>query len=309
MQEAAIKRFDCIKGKTAVAGLALSPDGEHLAVCLDGAAVVVVISSCEVLHRLNKYSIEAIAYSPDGKRLVAASRDGNVRIFDVASGAALADMPTGRGGYHTIAWSPDGRVVAAGHYEPQVGLFDAASGEELRLLDPEVFDDEGRTSVFFSRAGDVLASTGYNGVFLWSLQDALAEEKRVTRRRIGLRSYTHFLDASFSPDNGRLAALAETEGTSVLHFWNIKSGKKLGRIKLPNFSSRLAWSPDNRFVAVAETDGEGVSLWSPETFKPVEITLPDAASYDVNALAIDQAGKMIIAGTAAGGVIGWDLAG
>jgi WD40 repeat protein len=52
-----------------------------------------------------------VAFSPDGRWLATASRDGNARIWDAASGEELRKL-MGHGGVEGVAFSPDGRWLA-----------------------------------------------------------------------------------------------------------------------------------------------------------------------------------------------------
>jgi WD40 repeat protein len=81
-------------------------------------------------HRREVLSVEV---SPDGKRVLTASRDGDARIWDARTGRPLRIL---RGHFGTVfdaSFSPDGRwVVTAG--PATAGLWDATTGELVYFL-------------------------------------------------------------------------------------------------------------------------------------------------------------------------------
>jgi WD40 repeat protein len=73
-------------------------------------------------------SVTAVAFSPDGKRVVTGSYDETARLWDAATGAAIATL-AGHSAYVTaVAFSPDGKRVLTGSYDKTARLWDAATG-------------------------------------------------------------------------------------------------------------------------------------------------------------------------------------
>ena len=105
--------------------------------------------------------VTSVAFSPDGARLVTASRDHDARIWDTATGRRLRLLQGHFGVVNDAQFSPDGRwVVTAG--PRTAGLWDARSGSlVLRLRGHEgavnaaAFDPSGRTIVTGGADGTV----------------------------------------------------------------------------------------------------------------------------------------------------------
>ena len=53
-------------------------------------------------------------FSPDGERIVSASGDGTVRVWDVASRAEFLVLRGHEGRVYTAAFSPDGERIVSG---------------------------------------------------------------------------------------------------------------------------------------------------------------------------------------------------
>jgi WD40 repeat protein len=103
---------------------ALSPDGRVLAIGGSHLAednrrrTVVVLWSLDeerLLYQLDEDATH-LAFSPDGRTLLAAGRGGEVRVWDPRDGRLRETIRICDGGYpalHDVALSPDGRHFAA----------------------------------------------------------------------------------------------------------------------------------------------------------------------------------------------------
>ena len=153
--------------------LALSRDGLWLAtgglhdnlVKVWDAATGAAVSSFT-----NGGRIQDVAFSPDGRRLAAASHDGTVKILDPATGRELGALRGTKGRVWAVAFGPDARRIATGSADdPGVILWDSMNGERIFQLKTST----GVTDVAFSPDGHKLASTGWDGVIqLWDASPA-----------------------------------------------------------------------------------------------------------------------------------------
>jgi WD40 repeat protein len=124
-------------------GLAFSPDGTRLAATGDiphasGTAFVAgevrvwdAATGQEVLVlRGHTATILGVAFSPDGRRLVTASRDARVKVWDTALGQETFTLTGHTGPVTSVAFSADGQRIASASLDGTVKLWDAAPAGE-----------------------------------------------------------------------------------------------------------------------------------------------------------------------------------
>ena len=241
--------------------LAFSPQAKVLAVGRYGVVEIVKADTREVLRRLegHKGNVNALVFSADGATLFAASGEnaltGEVRVWNVADGAAVRTIAGHRDTVYALALSPDGQTLATGSYDQQIKLWNVASGAEVRTL-------RGHNGAVFAIAfrpdGKLLASASADRtVKLWDAasgarKDTLAQP---LKEQVAL---------AWSPDGTRLAAAGFD---NRIRIWEVSADAKettnplaIARFAHEQPISRLAWSADGKTIASAAQDGV-VKLW------------------------------------------------
>jgi WD40 repeat protein len=225
--------------------LAFSPDEKALAVC-QGSTVQLwdLEKGRQVFESAGHvWMVDAVRFSPDGKRLTSTGRDGTGYWWDAATGKPLASWSSGMQGQTFKApIAPDGRSFFA-PLAPGVARCDFADGRVTERPWPREMNDLFNCAAV-SPDGKVLAMRGRDGS-LRLLDDAGKELARIANEG------NRYLQLAFTPDGKQLVG----GGSNVpVRVWEVPSCKELrqfearGRTTTASYVNALDLSPDGRGV-------------------------------------------------------------
>lgn len=211
-------------------------------------------------------------FSPDGSRLVTASWDGGVRIWDVASGRTIRTLAAASGPRGTwqkrvyyAEFSPDGSRILTSADGDRMQIWDAESGRPLHSMSGHLYS---KTDVAYTITD---GNSGPEPVFsadgsrVLMISDKLPAVWDVSSGRMlyQLRGHGGWVNLTlFSPDGRRLVTVSHD---STARIWDAATGRELRRLSGHNDDVvTAAFSPDSRLVATVGRGGD-VRIWDAAT--------------------------------------------
>lgn len=161
------------------------------------------------------FRIMTVAFSPDGRFLAGGTTDGQILLWETATGKYLRSWRGHLTLITSVAFSPDGQQLLSASEDRSLRLWDAGSGKELKLLAKTEDTFRGLT---FSPDGKLAAaqSIWWEGkVYLWNLETG-KDLKRIPLAKKKINQI------AFSP-NGKMLALGDVDGAITL--FEVATGK------------------------------------------------------------------------------------
>jgi WD40 repeat protein len=247
----------------------VAPQVEAMAYCPDGSRLVVADIMFDAVTGQEMFSLHGhahgilrLAWNADGTRVITASYDGTVRVWDVTPLHELFAHSVHGGMVYDVAYSPDGRLLATAGRDGNAILWAAESGDPVQVL---AGHSDVVNGVAFSPGGQLLATTGADrSVILW--ETATGQKLRAlighdADRPGGTPMFRGVMAAAFSPQCmdavGAVAAqcpLATVGLDGQLIIWDALTGQRLfGYQEAIGGLKSVAFSPDGKLLAIGST--------------------------------------------------------
>lgn len=192
--------------------------------------------------------VTALAWSPIGNTLVAASGAGEVHLLNKGVGTSLC-QPTGQS-IDALAFSFDGKWLATGGQDGTITLWQM-DGDTPKIADT-LECGSWVDRIDWNPNCNYLAFNQGKTVQIWDADRAEAV--------ISLDGIVTPQDIRWSPDGKQLAIALK----SNIHIWNAHNwDERLYQWELTSPASAISWSPDSSYLACAVHDHSiGVLDWS-----------------------------------------------
>lgn len=215
-------------------------------------------------------------YSPDETRIVTASTDKTVRVWDAATGKELMVLRGHEGVVRDAVYSPDGTKIVSFDQRQGPGtvrVWDAATGKQLLLLNPHDFRI---SDAFFSPDGKQILTMGEDSSAAERFTVRLWDSTTGALLTTFVGGFASIFSVSYSPDGAQIL----TAGTDNLgHLWDAagalssKAEKGTELLQLKGHTGDIwnaAYSPDGKWIVTASEDGTA-RIWDVATGKEVQV--------------------------------------
>jgi len=200
--------------------------------------------------------VSAVAISPSAHIAASGDGDGNLVLWDLATGKELRrialEKAENRGGpmpVSSIVFAPDGKKLAA--LCQKVRVFETETGKEIHSMK---FDDPASAGIVFAADGKSLVTFVGITIDFWPLDDS-AKPAALEALQGPISAVT------FSPDGKLLAA---GDG-SAIRLWDVATRKQIGKFRRHNGTvNALAFSPDGKRLASGGED-QSIRVWNVES--------------------------------------------
>ncbi|KAJ3995205.1 WD40 repeat-like protein [Lentinula boryana] len=242
----------------------------------------------QVILKGHTQGIDAVAFSPDGKRIVSGSRDESIRIWNADTGEAIGDPLQGHShGVSSVAFSPDGKRIVSGSWDSSIRIWNADTGEAIG--DPLQGHSQRVNSVAFSPDGKrIVSGSGDRSIRIWDAD---------TGEAIGdpLQGHSEEVNSvAFSPDGKRIVSGSQDMSIRI---WHADTGEAIGD-PLQGHSqgvNSVAFSPDGKRIVSGSGD-RSIRIWDADTGEAIGDPL-QGHSQGVNSVAFSPDGKRIVSGS------------
>jgi len=236
-------------------------------------------------------AVNSVGFAPDGGRIVTASADKTVRIWNANAGQEIAVLRGHEDEVYCAAFSPDGKRIVTASRDETARIWNATS--EITVLRGHQGDVN--SAAFSSDGSRIVTASADTTARIWDLASASIIAV--------LRGHDGWLNsAAFSPD-GRRVVTASWDGTARV--WDAAAGNE---VQVLNEGPRqvvftASFSPDGKRVITGSED-KTARVWQLGNQKPI-FTLSGHNGL-VNSAIFSPDGSRLLTGSADNTARIWD---
>jgi periodic tryptophan protein 2 len=197
-------------------------------------------------------SMNTIAYSPEGQRIITAADDGKIKVWDVNSGFCVVTFTEHMGGVSACEFAKRGNVLFTASLDGSVRAWDL-----IRYRNFRTFTAPSRlsfSSLAVDPSGEVVCAGSIDSfdIHIWSVQTG-----QLLDRLSGHEGPVSSL--AFSPD---ASTLVSGSWDKTVRVWNIFARTQTSEpLQLMADILCVAFRPDSKQIAVTTLDGQ-LTFWN-----------------------------------------------
>lgn len=199
--------------------------------------------------------INSLDWSPDNNRLVSASTNRTLKVWDLNTDECILTMVGHAGSITSVDWSPDGKWIASASVDDSVIIWDAVNGEVIKVFETVSsvrsvsWSNGGKWIASGSSTGDI-RDTGLVTVFNagnWTVYDQYSS------------NLTEIQSVDWSPDDEYISG---SSSNGKICIWNASTGGETHIIKAHSRSIQsVDWSMQGDRISTSSLDNR-IKIWN-----------------------------------------------
>ena len=242
--------------------VAFSPDGKHIAYAHFDKIHILDINTGTIVGKLigHTHIVTSVSFSHDATRLITASFDRTIRIWDIKTGKVLKVLKGIIKGHRDVinfaVFSPNDLLIVSASSDKTIRIWDAQKGNQLKVL--RGHRSSINTAVFSCDSKRIVSASLDRTVCVWN-----AETGKIIKRLDGSNAYRMINYADFCPQNLRLVSLPWDK---TIRIWDTDAGVKSRVLKGHDVQVTSAvFSPDGMRILSASWWDKSVRVWDVKT--------------------------------------------
>ena len=205
----------------------------------------------------HKDDVNTVFYNADGTKIISASKDESIRIWDAETGREMQRLIGHNGSVYTASFNNDETQIVSAAGDGTIIVWDAATGEIINSM----ICDKVNAAYFSPDGKRVVAAVWDNTVKVF---DAITAQKL-----LNLKGHTNFvMVATYSPDGQHIMSASDD---FTIRIWDADTG--IEQIKMDGHTGWVTtafYSPDGKNIVSASYDGS-VRIWDADTGEQIKI--------------------------------------
>ncbi|KIJ35557.1 hypothetical protein M422DRAFT_180537, partial [Sphaerobolus stellatus SS14] len=231
--------------------------------------------------------IRSVEFSPDGQKVVSASEDEKIRIWNADTGELITGPLEGHSGsVSSVSFSPNGQRIVSGSSDFTIRIWNADTGE--LITGPLEGHSDWVSSVSFSSDGQMIVSGSYDQTIrIWN-----ADTGDITGLLEGHSDCVN--SVSFSSDGQRIVSGSDDQ---TIRIWNADTGELItGPLEGHSRSvSSVSFSSNGQRIVSGSSDFT-IRIWNADTGELITGPLEGHSSH-VSSVSFSSNGQSIVSGS------------
>ncbi len=246
----------------------------------------------------HKGLVNAVAVTPDGKRIVSGSGDKTIRVWDLEAGAPIGSPIEGHEGWvNTIAVTPDGKRIVSGSGDKTIRVWDLETGAPIgspieghkgSVHDVAVTPDGKR----------IVSGSGDKTIRVKDLETGVLIGSPIKEHKKSVNA------VAVTPD-GKCIVSGSNDHT--IRVWDLETGAPIVShiVGLEDSVDSVVVTPDGKRIVSGSRDNT-IRVWDLKTDALIGSPIEGHKDW-VNAVAVTLDGKRIVSGSADGTICITDI--